>query len=521
MNKMLKSTATFALLVLLGMISEIYVGSSISWSVDSRLTTDPSDDWDPSIIQATDGKMWVTWHSYRPEDYNIFYKTLSGSSWSEDIQLTFDSSSDLHPAILQTTDGRIWIVWESERTGNPDLFYKTTSNNGLSWSGDVRLTDDPSRDGYPSIMQSSDGRIWVFWSSGRTVVPVATADIFYKVSSDGGQTWSADTLLETDYKNNYWDDLYPSCLQSTNGSIWVVWSKHGRELYYKIFNGTGWNWEVRLTTDPNVDAHPHMIQTANERIWVFWDSDRNKHDEDIYYKVLDNSWSNDTQLTTATEEDSWPSAVQASDLAIWVVWTSPRYPQLIYDIFYRTGMELHDGAVRSVLPSTLHNNDTLALREELVYISVEVENQGEGKDTFEVKAYVNSTLLGIKQRTIGARESYVLVFDWNTTSARPGIYVPSAVVTTIQGETDTSDNYAIGSLFEVRIKGDICGWYEGVLKPIPDRRVDIDDFGMVVGHFWTSSPTWHPVWGPAADLNGDGVVDIDDVMIVGLHYLET
>lgn len=503
--------------------------SAITWSSDTRLTSDPSDDWDPAITQTTDGKIWVTWHSDRTGDNEIFCKVRTGSSWSNDVQLTSEPSADEHPSILQTVDGKVWVVWDSDRTGDFEIYYKTTIDGGVSWSADTQLTVDLARDSFPSIMQASDGKIWVFWTSGRdvTVVPpdptfVQTANIFYKVSSNSGQTWSADTLLVTDFKNNYWDDLYPSAMQAANSSIWVVWSRDAKDIFYTLYNGTHWCSGVRLTLPgTGINSHPFVMQTANDRIWVFWDTDRNAHDADVYYKIFYDSWTGDIRLTTALEDDEWPSAFQAADLSIWVVWSSPRYPQLYYDIFFRNGVELHDVAVRGVTPYTYHNSNMLAYRGELVYFEVEVENQGEGRETFEVKGYANTTWVDSETVTLGPAQGFVMVLEWNTSKVKPGTYIPSAVAVPVQGETDINDNYMAGNFFEVRIVGDICGFYGGILKPIPDRRVNLDDFMVVVANWGTTSSNWNPVWGPASDITEDGMVDIDDVMSVGLHFGET
>jgi hypothetical protein len=167
------------------------------------------------------------------------------------------------------------------------------------------------------------------------------------------------------------------------------------------------------------------------------------------------------------------------------------------------------------------SHEAFAFRGETIYIEVEVENHGEGKETFTLQCYANSSILGSKTIALGAGNSYVAVFEWNTTGARAGLYSLSGTAVPVPGETDTSDNTLTLGMFEVRIKGDICGWYDDILQPIPNQRVDIDDFGMAVGHFGTTSPTWNPVWGPACDVTEDDVVDIDDIMTIGVHYLET
>lgn len=519
---------TITLLLLLAVtITNVQVSHALTWSTDTRLPiNDPtnSPDWDPAITQTSDGKIWVTWYSLRTGNYDIFYKVFDGSSWSNDIQLTDDTHTDVHPSILQTEDGKIWIIWNSDRTGDEELFYKTSLDNGASWSDDTQLTTDPGFDGYPSIIQTSDGNIWIFWTGTRIVSPEGlTADIFYKVFN--GSSWSEDTVVVTDYKNNYRHDLYPACMQAANGSIWMVWVKEketaaGTDIYYKIYNGTGWTWEIRLTTDGKDNTHPFIMQTANGRIWIFYDSTRIAQNGNVFYRVFDGSWSNDIQLTTALEDDQWPSAMQASNRTIWVAWSSPRYPQLMYDIYYRTGMELHDLAVLSVTPYPFHKNNTVAYRGEIVYIEVGVQNDGEGEETFQVEVYVNSSKIGTRTVSLAQGLYYSMRFDWNTTGTKLGTYLASATVVPVLGETDIADNSFTAEPFEVRIEGDICGVYSNVVQPIPDRRVDMYDFLTAAGNWGTVYPNWHHVWGPASDVNEDNVVDLDDVMIIGIHFGE-
>lgn len=65
--------------------------------------------------------------------------------------------------------------------------------------------------------------------------------------------------------------------------------------------------------------------------------------------------------------------------------------------------------------------------------------------------------------------------------------------------------------------------YYSVGEPIPthDTDVDGDDFGMAVGHFGCFYPWPHPDRDPWCDVNKDLIVDIDDVMEIGVRYLKT
>ncbi len=107
--------------------------------------------------------------------------------------------------------------------------------------------------------------------------------------------------------------------------------------------------------------------------------------------------------------------------------------------------ETHDIAVASVAPSP-----TLVRLDELVNITVVVENKGTENETFDVIVYYGTSIIGTKtvqNLTAGADTS--IAFIWNTTDVREEIYAAvkkekyyfiNATASTVPGETDTGDN---------------------------------------------------------------------------------
>ena len=310
---------------------------AIEWSPENQLTTDPLQDFGPAIMQAGDGTVWVVWSSNRMGyvNYELFYKTSSdyGLNWSLDTRLTEDpfgnESDDGSPSIMQANNGTIWVVWSSFRTGDYELFYKTSSNNGASWSGETRLTNDNSWDTSPSIMQAGNGLIWVVWTSDRN----GNDDLFYKTYN--GASWSTDILLT---KDSY-PDQFPSIMQAGNGIIWVVWSSHKTgdyELFYKTFNGIVWSSPHQLTYNSDFDTMPSIAEARDGKIWVVWQSG---DIAELYYKTYNGSaWSSDMQLTVNPASDIDPSIAQIDDKKIWVVWTANRDKD--FDIYYKTSSEI-------------------------------------------------------------------------------------------------------------------------------------------------------------------------------------
>lgn len=219
-------------------------------------------------------------------DYEIYYKVShdEGATWSNKVQLTHNTVDDLKPTIIQLSNGTLFVCWQSEVTGNSDVFY-TTTLNGKTWTSPTQLTTYSGFDKGPTAMQTEDGRIWVSWTSGR----------------DG------------DY-----------------------------EIYCKTYSGS-WSSATRLTTSTNDDVGPSLLQTVDETIWLFWSSSTVSTTNDIYYqRSSDNgaTWSAPVQYTTDGNEDVWPNVIQTRDTKIWVTWTSNRaeQPEGNWDIYYRTSL---------------------------------------------------------------------------------------------------------------------------------------------------------------------------------------
>jgi len=497
-----KITLTSITLTLLLITAGVIVPSSraVAWSADIRLTLEDSLDSAASVTQTADGSIWVVWDSDRTGNDELFYKVYDGSSWSDAVQLTNDTHYDSYPAIIQVSNGYIWVVWDSNRMGNHEIFY--TVYNGSSWSDASPLTSDLYYDSHPAIMEKSDGKIWVVWESDRNLHDL---DLYYKVFD--GSSWSNDTQLTTDPNT---DDQYPSIMQARDGMVWVVFTKivdvTNEEIYYKLFNGASWSVDVRLIWNSGIDSHPSITQASDGAIWVVWDSDRNGHDDNIYYKVFDTYWTLDTKLTTDLSDDFMPSITQATNGAIWVVWTSTRLAN--FDIYYKTTIvsPYHDVAIIKV-----KTNPTIAIRGENVSVEVTTQNQGTYGESFEVQCYANSTLIGSTTIFLSPGQTNTIYppFNWNTTGVTGGRYVIRATAAAVTNETDLADNTLIDGNVFVTIAGDVNG----------DGRVNASDL-FDLSKAYSSDPSKQN-WNPNCDFNRDNKVDASDLFDLNKNYGKT
>jgi len=299
-----------------------------------RLTTDSDWDGNPAITQTDDGTVWVVWASGRG-GYGIWYKTSSdsGETWSGDSPIDLGGMWGYMPAIAQTSDGKIWVAFYAYESGNPDIWYTTSSNGGATWSYPSQITTDLDSDYCPAIMQTSDGKIWVAWSSYRS----GNDDIWYKTSGDAGETWSPDYQLTTGPDN----DWSPAITQADDGTVWVVWRSGrsgGNGLWYKTSPDGGETWSA----DSPIDLggmwgyDPAIAQTGDGRIWVAfcswsWESESS----DIWYVTSSDagaSWSDASRFTRFVGGDWDPAATTLSSGQPALAWVSDRFYN--HDIWY-------------------------------------------------------------------------------------------------------------------------------------------------------------------------------------------
>jgi hypothetical protein len=139
-----------------------------------------------------------------------------------------------------------------------------------------------------------------------------------------------------------------------------------------------------------------------------------------------------------------------------------------------------------------------------------IENQGFNNETFNVIAYVNTTVIHTENIiNLAGGSSKTVSFTWNTLGFPKGVYTLSANASQVLNETDTDDNSFIDDTVRVTMEGDIAPAF---------GEVDIVGIVTVAIHF--GAERGQPEYDPIADINDDGVTDIVDIVIIAIHFGE-
>lgn len=247
------------------------------WGPDLRLTSNSAYSEFPSV-SASGSVVHVVWTDNRDGNYEIYHKrsTDGGLSWSADSRLTSNPAFSSTPSV-SASGSVVMVVWRDFRDGNFEIYSKRSTDNGLSWGVDTRLTNNIFDSGDPSASLSGliASVVWMDIRDGNW-------EIYSKRSTDAGASWGGDTRLT----NTPADPASPSVAVS-GSAVHVAWQDYrdgNSEIYYKrsTDGGASWGADLRLTNNTSVSEIPSVTVSA-QAVYVLWTDERDGNRE-IYYK---------------------------------------------------------------------------------------------------------------------------------------------------------------------------------------------------------------------------------------------
>ncbi len=164
------------------------------------------------------------------------------------------------------------------------------------------------------------------------------------------------------------------------------------------------------------------------------------------------------------------------------------------------------GPEYNVASISLEPTKTVVGENRNVFMNATVTNLGEVGETFHVGIECEEGMIGEVPVTLAPSESTVVRFRWNATYTTKGNYTLRAVVDSVPGETDGTDNTVSGGWIVVSIPGDVDGNF----------NVNIFDVVKITGCY--GKTRGDPIFYPNADIDENGVISIFDVVVCTGHY---
>ena len=179
--------------------------AQFGWSLAGGGTVDPA------------GSVYFSWNGYTQNggakgSVNL-YVTKSGDgglTWTSTLLDISAAPPDcsafqcgwafLGPGIAMTSDaaGQLYVLWNSGAAdGDPErMYFSTSTDQSTTWSSrrDVSLAPQGVDHAFPALAAGVAGDIRIAWMDQRNKLHW---NVYYRTSSNGGSTWSAETVLSS------------------------------------------------------------------------------------------------------------------------------------------------------------------------------------------------------------------------------------------------------------------------------------------------------------------------------------
>lgn len=228
-----------------------------SWSAPQALNTNAATDnavlaSDTTPRIATDGASWVavwrvtTFGGATGGDADVLFSrsTDGGQTWSGPSPLNNYAATDGSDDADQWPDvaaggSNAWVaVWESSRNlggqigTDRDILVARSTNGGATWTNAAALNSnaaaDSGEDTQPRVAADGLGNWIAAWSStddlGETID--GDSDILFSRSTNGGQSWSAMQVLNTNAASDGGADEQPDIRTDRAGTWLAAWQSN-------------------------------------------------------------------------------------------------------------------------------------------------------------------------------------------------------------------------------------------------------------------------------------------------------
>lgn len=168
--------------------------------------------------------------------------------------------------------------------------------------------------------------------------------------------------------------------------------------------------------------------------------------------------------------------------------------------------------IRNIAVVSVSTNYTETYVGRTIPVNVTVLNDGDITESFTVSLFYDTTLISTQDVTnLPPKGNTTLTFDWNTGSVLPSLtpYTIKAETSILPHEANVTDNTLVDGTVKLKIVGDVNG----------DGTVNIDDLVAWDAAYLTQPG--NPNWNEQADINYDDIVDKADATIIIQHYKET
>jgi len=225
----------------------------------------------------------------------------------------------------------IHVVWQDDISGNYEIYYKKSTDGGNTWTAPSRLVWNSGFSLSPFIAVDSSNNIFLVWQDDSS----GNAEVYFKKSTNSGASWSGTSRMTW----NSGDSKNPMIAVAAANTLYSFWwddTPGNGEIYFKKSTNSGISWGSlnRMTWNSGHSMIPIAVVDSNGWIHLLW-TDYTSGNGEVYYKKSTNggtAWG-PTQRLTWNSGESWLNDVSVDSANnIHIVWddASPGNTEIYY-----------------------------------------------------------------------------------------------------------------------------------------------------------------------------------------------
>lgn len=286
-----------------------------------------------TVVETAEGDFLAAWFGGLHEgarDVAIWMARWSGGKWSPPAKVAFEPGvPSWNPVLFRGEDNRIWLFYKFGPS--PDTWtgaYKISSDGGKSWSDPIRLPAGmlgPIKD-KPIILMNGDV------VAGTSVESYQSWSAWIERSTDGGRTWMKHGPIVIPQQP--YGLIQPTLVELRPNQLRLFARSRQGFIYTADSADGGRTWtEARPTPLPNPNSGIDCVRLKDGKILMVYNntsSGRSPLSVAISRDGGEN-WAPFADLETGPGEFSYPAVIQASngDVHITYTWKRERIKQVV------------------------------------------------------------------------------------------------------------------------------------------------------------------------------------------------
>ncbi len=294
-----------------------------TWTSDTVLSPVPSGASQVPDIAVSGSVVHVAWTEEAGDSVVYIRSTDSGRNWMAPLTITQAGFN----ALVGVSGDTVFVEWGT----TAGSYYRLSYDGGATWSAQYQIPRRPLGDRKVQIMDQYIHLAPCGYPSDTSVI----LEVFHQYSSDCGQTWSQPVILS---EQDIWGGQWSSIAVDQDSNIYVDWWDYKNSPYAwtgSIFtrigsnNGAAWDTIQNITTLYRAKRPDIAAQDSN--VHVVWMDQRDYPGSpfdsfEVYYRYSSdrgNTWSLETRLTNDPHQSTTPRLAVDSGF-VYLVWADNR-----------------------------------------------------------------------------------------------------------------------------------------------------------------------------------------------------